>query len=133
MDLPSTLTRPAFLAGSRLHDKRPVKTLLVTDMSALFPGPGINHLIAFAGQGKRRQKHGQFADGHVSYIKIYWNSNLDITQTLHDPPAGYDYKKGGDCQLTQPSFPPFQRRSWDGFGGLRLGGGFFIMRDSCTT
>jgi len=38
-------------------------------------------------------------DGHVSYVKIYWDTNnvaghLEAWQ--YDPPAGYDYKWSGD-------------------------------------
>ncbi len=42
-----------------------------------------------------------FVDGHVSYIKIYWNSaaNSDGFYSMafyYDPPAGYDYQWSGD-------------------------------------
>jgi hypothetical protein len=45
-----------------------------------------------------------FVDGHVNYIRIYWNSNRVIiggvsyiTDAMdYDPPAGYDYKWSGD-------------------------------------
>jgi len=40
-----------------------------------------------------------FVDGHVGYIKIYWDSNTTPTriQAWHyDPPAGYDYQWSGD-------------------------------------
>jgi prepilin-type N-terminal cleavage/methylation domain-containing protein len=35
-----------------------------------------------------------FVDGHVSYIRIYWNgtSGLDGIPGLYNPPAGYDYE-----------------------------------------
>ena len=40
-----------------------------------------------------------FVDGHVSYIKIYWNTNLvgarypiQMMSGTYDPPAGYDYQ-----------------------------------------
>jgi len=38
-------------------------------------------------------------DSHISYIKIYWDSNTTPTrlQAWHyDPPAGYDYQWSGD-------------------------------------
>ena len=36
-----------------------------------------------------------FADGHVSYVNIYWKADL-VTRTFnYDPPAGYDYKWSG--------------------------------------
>jgi prepilin-type N-terminal cleavage/methylation domain-containing protein len=39
-----------------------------------------------------------FVDGHVSYIKIYWNgtSGLGGAPALYEPPAGYDYKWSGN-------------------------------------
>jgi prepilin-type N-terminal cleavage/methylation domain-containing protein/prepilin-type processing-associated H-X9-DG protein len=39
-----------------------------------------------------------FADGHVSYLKIYWNGYLGKTDwpMFYDPPAGYDYRWSGN-------------------------------------
>jgi hypothetical protein len=42
-----------------------------------------------------------FVDGHVSYIKMYWNSSPDQNGYYglaysYDPPAGYDYQWSGD-------------------------------------
>ena len=39
-----------------------------------------------------------FVDGHVDYIKIYWNGvkGLDGFPALYEPPAGYDYKWTGN-------------------------------------
>ena len=43
-----------------------------------------------------------FVDGHVDYIKIYWNSELRFPNGLfsvagyYDPPAGYDYEWSGN-------------------------------------
>jgi prepilin-type N-terminal cleavage/methylation domain-containing protein len=39
-----------------------------------------------------------FVDGHVSYIKIYWNGvqGLDGFPALYEPPAGYEYKWSGN-------------------------------------
>ena len=35
-----------------------------------------------------------FVDGHVNYIRIYWNGvkGFDGCSAFYDPPAGYDYK-----------------------------------------
>ncbi len=35
-----------------------------------------------------------FVDGHVSYIRIYWNGvkGFDGVAAFYEPPAGYDYK-----------------------------------------
>lgn len=37
---------------------------------------------------------GGFVDGHVSYVKMYWNgtSGVDGFPFFYEPPAGYDYK-----------------------------------------
>ena len=42
-----------------------------------------------------------FVDGHVSYIKIYWNTSTNASgyytfSFLYDPPAGYDYQWSGN-------------------------------------
>jgi prepilin-type processing-associated H-X9-DG protein len=39
-----------------------------------------------------------FVDGHVSYIKIYWNGvqGGGGFPVKYEPPAGYDYKWSGD-------------------------------------
>ncbi len=39
-----------------------------------------------------------FVDGHVGYIKIYWNGvpKLDGAPALYEPPDGYDYKWTGN-------------------------------------
>lgn len=78
--------------------KDPVKTILVAEASSFFPWSwhqpqklpvgkyGVNDAKSMA----------SFVDGHVSYIKIYWNSNFDMTSAGYDPPAGYDYKRSGN-------------------------------------
>jgi prepilin-type N-terminal cleavage/methylation domain-containing protein len=39
-----------------------------------------------------------FVDGHVSYLKIYWNGvkGMDGFPIFYEPPAGYDYKWSGN-------------------------------------
>ena len=39
-----------------------------------------------------------FVDGHVSYIKIYWNGSQggDGFSAFYEPPAGYEYKWSGN-------------------------------------
>lgn len=51
-----------------------------------------------------RKEHGQFVDGHVDYLKIYWNTNrvqaggksYRLMATDFDPPANYGYKWKAD-------------------------------------
>jgi len=73
----------------------PAKTLLVFEASAFFPWSW--HQPQKLPLGKYGVNNAQnmvsFVDGHVSYIKIYWNSSLDETSVNYDPPAGYDYKR----------------------------------------
>ena len=89
------------IAGLTLTSIRePAKTVLVADYAAFFPyswhhprkpswnEPGLfNDAMNMVG----------FVDGHVSYIKINWDSNRRGDFALfYDPPAGYDYKWSGD-------------------------------------
>jgi len=37
-----------------------------------------------------------FADGHLNYIKIYWNADYGYPSAFYDPPVGYDYKWSAD-------------------------------------
>ena len=37
-----------------------------------------------------------YADGHVSYIKMYWNSDYLMATCWYNPPVGYDYKWSGN-------------------------------------
>jgi prepilin-type N-terminal cleavage/methylation domain-containing protein/prepilin-type processing-associated H-X9-DG protein len=81
--------------------KEPVKTVLVFDHSAGLPWSWHQPQKLPAGQcGVNDAKNMvAFVDGHVSYIKIYWNSDFsayDVTAWCYDPPAGYDYKWHGD-------------------------------------
>ena len=38
-----------------------------------------------------------FVDGHVSYLKFYWNGSKPQSESWeYDPPPGYDYKWSAD-------------------------------------
>ena len=87
------------LAGRKLNAiKDPVKTVLVAEGAALRPFSW--HEPSPAGHFNNARNIVGFADGHVSYIKIYWdtnNSTVGHQEAWHyDPPAGYDYKWSGD-------------------------------------
>jgi hypothetical protein len=89
------VTRPG-LGGVKLSSiKHPGRTVLVTEASALVPcswhEPSSRLYFADA------KNMASFADGHVSYIKIYWDStplpdNGVKFALAADPPAGYDYQ-----------------------------------------
>ena len=89
---------PGIFGWKQTSIKDPSKTLLVTEISALFPWSWHQPQKLPAGKyGVNGAKNTvSFVDSHVDYIDIYWNSNFDMTQTTYDPPAGYDYKKSGD-------------------------------------
>jgi prepilin-type N-terminal cleavage/methylation domain-containing protein len=76
----------------------PVKTDILTEQSASWP---------WSWHQPRRMPTGvwgvddaenmvSFADGHVSYVKIYWDPTLDTRTFNYDPPVAYDYKWSGD-------------------------------------
>jgi prepilin-type N-terminal cleavage/methylation domain-containing protein len=84
------------LAGVKLSSiKHPSRTVLVAEYSSSVPWSWHepSPLLMFTDA----KNVVSFADGHVSYIKIYWNSTPypGGTSTLavqYDPPAGYGYQ-----------------------------------------
>jgi prepilin-type N-terminal cleavage/methylation domain-containing protein len=95
---PLNPANPGVAGRKQAGIKDPVRTLLVSELPGLFPWSWHQPLKLPA------QKYGvndaenlvSFVDGHVSYIKIYWNANLAITSANYDPPTGYDYKRSAD-------------------------------------
>ena len=88
------------IAGLKISSIRnPVRTLMVVDQPACFayswhqpgsltdPGPNeINDSKNVAG----------FMDGHVSYIKFYYDSTQDTYPCFYNPPDSYEYQWGED-------------------------------------
>ncbi|MGA3285037.1 MAG: type II secretion system protein [Verrucomicrobiota bacterium] len=88
--------------------KNPARTILVAESPAFFPyswhqpkwpPPGVLFLFNDARDVL------SFVDGHVSYSKMYWDSNrvthfmgMSFPQMtcFYDPPDGYDYQWSGD-------------------------------------
>lgn len=101
-DYPFTNTFPG-IAGRKLTSiKNPVRTVLITEWPALIP---------YSWHQPRRLPSGpvfgvndsknmvSFVDGHVNYIKIYWDANIAPRHSEawhYDPPASYDYQWSGD-------------------------------------
>jgi prepilin-type N-terminal cleavage/methylation domain-containing protein len=85
------------LAGRRLAAVRePSRTALVGEISG---GLGVSwHTPRPQGQHNNALNVAGFVDGHVSYIRIYWNGSAGIQSFpfRYEPPAGYDYKWTGD-------------------------------------
>lgn len=96
--------RPASIAGRKISSiKNPAKTLLVFEIPAIFPYSWHEPKRPFSPENavfNGAKSMASFVDGHVNYIKIYWNTNRVtvggvsyITDAIdYDPPAGYDYQ-----------------------------------------
>jgi prepilin-type N-terminal cleavage/methylation domain-containing protein len=102
-DYPYTNHSPG-IAGKKLTSvAHPSRTILVAESPALTPYSwhqprklpsrkwGVNDAKDMV----------SFVDGHVDYIKIYWDANATITPAHfeawhYDPPASYDYQWSGD-------------------------------------
>jgi prepilin-type N-terminal cleavage/methylation domain-containing protein len=87
------------IAGRKLNSIRdPVRTVLVTEFPALLPYSW--HERGTASHYNNARDNVSFVDGHVSYLKIYWDTNNTVTghqEAWHyDPPAEYDYRWSGD-------------------------------------
>lgn len=89
------------LTGIKLSSVRhPARTVLVAEIAALAPwswhAPS-SHGVAYK-DGTRyndSQNVVSFVDGHVSYIKMYWNPGHGLAG-WYDPPASYGYKWSPD-------------------------------------
>jgi prepilin-type N-terminal cleavage/methylation domain-containing protein len=86
------------VAGRKLTSVRePVKTVLVLEFPALNPYSW--HEPGGMWRYNNAKDMVSFVDGHVSFIKMYWNATKSpnrIESWQYDPPAGYDYKWSGD-------------------------------------
>jgi prepilin-type N-terminal cleavage/methylation domain-containing protein len=88
------------LAGVRLTAvKHPDRTVLVAEYSASVPWSWHEPSRRLMFNDARNMV--SFVDGHVSYLKIYWNSTpyAGGTSSLavhYDPPLGYDYQWSPD-------------------------------------
>jgi type II secretory pathway pseudopilin PulG len=98
---PAYLNQTAWPGVSGLKQssiKDPAKTLLLTELSAFFPWswhePRKLPLEQFGVPDAKNMV--SFVDGHVTYTKIFWNTNYVLTSCCYDPPARYDYKRSAD-------------------------------------
>jgi len=89
------------IAGQKLSAiKHPDRTVLVTEHSSFFPyswhkpkQPVSNPNSCFFNNAENMVS---FVDGHVSYLKTYWNGQAGALAVSYNPPAGYDYQWSGD-------------------------------------
>jgi prepilin-type N-terminal cleavage/methylation domain-containing protein/prepilin-type processing-associated H-X9-DG protein len=88
------------VAGRRLSSvKEPSKTLLVLEFPALVPYSW-HQPAATPGHHNNARCMVSFVDGHVSYLKMYWDSanakGAHLEAWQYDPPAEYGYKWSGE-------------------------------------
>jgi prepilin-type N-terminal cleavage/methylation domain-containing protein len=85
------------IGGRKLSSIRlPNETILVTDLAAFFPWSW-HQPVPGAPFVPDARNVVSFVDGHVDYIKIYWNESRPHDFALqYDPPPGYRYKWTGD-------------------------------------
>jgi prepilin-type processing-associated H-X9-DG protein len=74
----------------------PARDLMVADQPACF-GYSWHQPQALTDPGPNRINDSKnvvgFVDGHVSYIKIYFDpANTEVWPCFYNPPAGYDYQ-----------------------------------------
>jgi prepilin-type N-terminal cleavage/methylation domain-containing protein len=94
------------LTGLKLSSiKRPARTVLIAEASALAPWSWHNPQWPDVPREPLTYNDARnmvsFVDGHVSYLRIYWNTNRYPNggfsfALAYDPPAGYDYQWSGD-------------------------------------
>jgi prepilin-type N-terminal cleavage/methylation domain-containing protein/prepilin-type processing-associated H-X9-DG protein len=96
------------IAGCSLSSiKNPAKTVLVAEFPAYLPFSWHQpkHYLPFPlGNGipmfNNSKNMVSFVDGHVSYLKIYWDNvarkHLLLAACDYNPPEGYDYQWTGD-------------------------------------
>lgn len=89
---------PPGIAGRKMSSvKQPVKTILVAEFPAGVPFSWHQPVKSIANNARDVVS---FVDGHVSYIKMYWDATNcsfgHVEAWDYDPPPGYDYKWSGD-------------------------------------
>jgi prepilin-type N-terminal cleavage/methylation domain-containing protein len=96
------------LTGQKLSSvKNPARTVLVCETSAAGPWswhqprwPDLPHGEALTYNDARNMV--SFVDGHVNYIKVYWNTGFRYPNGAlslaidYDPPGAYEYQWSGD-------------------------------------
>ena len=94
------------IGGQKLSAvKNSAKTVLVVESSAILPYSWHQPKPPVPGgwpMFNDARNMVSFVDGHVSYIKIYWNSTIGYPNggisvaAYYDPPEGYDYRWSGN-------------------------------------
>jgi prepilin-type N-terminal cleavage/methylation domain-containing protein len=89
---------PGVFGRTTASVRDPARTDLISEISAMFPWSWHQPQKLPAGiYGVNNSRNvDAFVDGHVRYIKIYWDANFNITSCCYDPPPGYEYKHYAD-------------------------------------
>jgi prepilin-type N-terminal cleavage/methylation domain-containing protein len=76
--------------------REPSRVVLVCELSGAYGLSAHDRKEPY--QFNNAQNVMSFVDGHVSYIRIYWNGvkGFDGIAAFYEPPAGYDYKWFGN-------------------------------------
>jgi len=96
--LPGQTNFPGLFGRKLASVNSPAKTVLVDEFSAFWPFSWHETGLSLPGDDGINGIYNakslvSFADGHLSYIQIYWETNYNnIPTAYYDPPAGYDYK-----------------------------------------
>ena len=96
--LPDQTSSPGLFGWKLGAIKDPVKTILVAEIHAFYPVSWHEAQRIPAGKSGVNDSKNMvsFADGQVSYIKMYSNPDYFVATAFYDPPAGYDYKWSGN-------------------------------------
>jgi prepilin-type N-terminal cleavage/methylation domain-containing protein len=89
------------IAGQKLSAiKHPDKTVLVTEHASFYPYSWHQPKRPISDPKSccfnNAMNLVSFVDGHVSYIRTYWNGQAGSLAMSYNPPAGYDYQWSGD-------------------------------------
>ncbi len=83
------------ITGQKLSSIRsPVKAALVGEYPAFFGGSW--HPLVETEAYADAKAVLSFVDGHVGFVKIYWDGIAGSKPCNYEPPAGYDYKWDGE-------------------------------------
>jgi prepilin-type N-terminal cleavage/methylation domain-containing protein len=94
--IPDQTTFPG-IAGLKLASlKNPLKTVLVFELSGCKPWSWHDRQPPPGQPGIRGINNAMnmvsFADGHIDYIKMFFDAGYNLPTAYYDPPAGYDYQ-----------------------------------------
>ena len=96
--IPDETNLPGLFGWKTTAIREPVKTLLVTEAAAVWPWSWHEfHPVPSQQRGINDSKNMvSFADGHVSYVKMYFDDDFfNLATCRYDPPSGYDYQWSG--------------------------------------